>query len=128
MRSLTKRSSDSATGICIFRFIGFILLLAVSFSSCTVQSSEKYFGKINIPQENVLRYISGAEIESLDPQVSDGQPDARIFMALYEGLVEYDPKTLQPIPEIAKAGRLVRKLTNSCFTFGTMLSGVTIHL
>jgi len=68
-----------------------------------MQSDGRYFGKMNVPTGNVLRYVSGAEIESLDPQVSDGQPDARIFMALYEGLVEYDPKTLQPIPELAKS-------------------------
>ena len=31
-----------------------------------------------------------------------GQPEARIYMALFEGLTEYDPKTTQPIPAIAE--------------------------
>src|SRR6185369_15723487 len=63
--------------------------------------SGKYFGKTAAPRDNVLRYISGSEPETLDPQVPDGQPEARVLMALYEGLVEYEPKTLQPIPAIA---------------------------
>ncbi|MDQ3323043.1 MAG: peptide ABC transporter substrate-binding protein, partial [Acidobacteriota bacterium] len=31
-----------------------------------------------------------------------GQPEARIMMALYDGLVEYHPKTMEPIPAIAE--------------------------
>src|SRR3989440_626145 len=49
-----------------------------------------------------LRYITGPEPESLDPQIGTGQPEARIYMALYEGLVEYHPKTMEPIPAIAE--------------------------
>ncbi len=64
--------------------------------------SGEFFGKVEPPPRNVLRYITGDEPESLDPQKSTGQPEGRIFMALYEGLVEYDPKTLDPIPAIAE--------------------------
>ena len=64
---------------------------------------ERYFGHTVPPKDNVLRYVSGSEPETLDPQLPDGQPEARIFMALYEGLVEYGPKDQQPIPAIAKS-------------------------
>ncbi|HLM60765.1 MAG TPA: peptide ABC transporter substrate-binding protein, partial [Pyrinomonadaceae bacterium] len=40
--------------------------------------------------------------ESLDPQIGTGQPEQRIYLALYEGLVEYDPQTLEPVPAIAE--------------------------
>jgi ABC-type oligopeptide transport system substrate-binding subunit len=46
--------------------------------------------------------VNGGEPETLDPAMSSGQPEARIFMALYEGLVEYDPKSLHAIPAIAE--------------------------
>ncbi|MDQ3320982.1 MAG: ABC transporter substrate-binding protein [Acidobacteriota bacterium] len=49
-----------------------------------------------------MRYISGPEPESLDPQVGTGQVEQRIYLALFEGLVEYDPQTLEPIPAIAE--------------------------
>jgi ABC-type oligopeptide transport system substrate-binding subunit len=72
--------------------IGVLVLLAslaCSTWSCTVgSSSELYFGTTTPPQRNILRYVTGEEPESLDPVVSNGQPEARIYMALYDGLVD----------------------------------------
>ena len=82
----------------------FVLLAAMACTSlsCTVASSkEVYFGKTTPPERNIFRYVTGEEPESLDPVVSNGQPEARIYMALYDGLVEYNPKTLAPIPALA---------------------------
>lgn len=76
--------------------------MACTTLSCAVASSDElYFGKTAPPERNILRYVTGEEPESLDPVVSDGQPEARIYMALFEGLVEYHPKTLAPIPALA---------------------------
>ena len=80
-----------------------LLALAVAAISCAVSAkNEMFFGRVLPPQMNILRYVNGDEPESLDPAVSSSQPDARIYMALFEGLVEYDPKTLAPIPAIAE--------------------------
>ncbi len=81
----------------------FVFILAAFIAGCSSSVKGKYFGKTTPPSENVLRYISGSEPETLDPQLPDGQPEARIFMALYEGLVEYGPRDQQPIPSIAKS-------------------------
>ncbi|HKE58918.1 MAG TPA: peptide ABC transporter substrate-binding protein [Pyrinomonadaceae bacterium] len=80
------------------------LALVVSGAlSCNVSSkNEEFFGKTVAPERNILRYVTGDEPESLDPVVSSGQPEARIYMALYDGLVEYHPKTLFPIPALAE--------------------------
>jgi len=64
--------------------------------------NEEFFGRTDPPADNIFRYVSGDEPESLDPQLSSGQPESRIFMALYEGLVEYDGKTMDPVPAIAE--------------------------
>src|SRR5262245_45563117 len=61
-----------------------------------------FFGQTNPPGENVLRYVSGSEPESLDPQIPNNQNEARISLALFEGLAEYDPKTSEPIPALAE--------------------------
>ncbi|HLA10482.1 MAG TPA: peptide ABC transporter substrate-binding protein [Pyrinomonadaceae bacterium] len=85
--------------------IVFVLLLASSalISACAATSgSEVFFGSTAPPERNILRYVTGDEPESIDPPVSSGQPEARIYMALYEGLVEYDPRTLEPIPALAE--------------------------
>jgi oligopeptide transport system substrate-binding protein len=87
------------------QFGAFTVLAALTFStfSCSVGSnSEVFFGRTVPPQQNIFRYVTGDEPESLDPVVSTGQPEARIYMALYEGLVEYHPKTLEPTPALAE--------------------------
>jgi len=86
------------------QFSALVLLAAMAYStlSCAVaSSSEAYFGTTTPPARNILRYVTGDEPESLDPAISNGQPEARIYMALFEGLVEYNPKTLGPDPELA---------------------------
>src|SRR5918996_2058279 len=82
-----------------------VLLASVACTSlsCAVgASNEIYFGKTVPPERNILRYVTGEEPETLDPAISDGQPEARIYMALYEGLVEYDAKTMEPVPALAE--------------------------
>ncbi|HEU4712750.1 MAG TPA: peptide ABC transporter substrate-binding protein [Pyrinomonadaceae bacterium] len=89
--------------------IGTLLLvasIALAAISCTVSSSsEAFFGKTVPPERNIFRYVSGDEPESLDPAISNGQPEARIYMALYDGLVDYHPKTMEPQPALAERWR-----------------------
>lgn len=82
-----------------------VLMFCVSLlvGGCSSSAGSRYFGKTVAPKDNVLRYVTGSEPETLDPHVSSGQPEARIYMAIYEGLVEYGPKDMQPIPSIAKS-------------------------
>ena len=71
--------------------------------SCrVVATSGDFYGSTTPPKLNILRYVNGDEPESLDPPISTGQPEARIYMALYQGLVDYDPKTLNAIPALAE--------------------------
>src|SRR5712692_10692336 len=79
-----------------------LLLLALMSAGCSASANNAFFGKTDPPRENVLRYVSGSEPESLDPQIPTGQNEARICLALYEGLAEYDPKTSEPIPALAE--------------------------
>jgi ABC-type oligopeptide transport system substrate-binding subunit len=76
--------------------------LALSLAAaCTTQADNSpYFGKTVPPEGQHMRYISGSEPESLDPQVSSGQPEARLHLGLYDGLTEYHPETAQPIPAL----------------------------
>ena len=85
-------------------------------SGCTTQAEDSgYFGRTVPPDGQTLRYISGSEPESLDPQVSSGQPEARLHVGLYDGLTEYHPETAQPIPALAE--RWEPNADNSAFTF-----------
>jgi ABC-type oligopeptide transport system substrate-binding subunit len=82
--------------------VAFAVLLFGDISCRVVATTGEFYGSTTPPRRNILRYVNGDEPESLDPPVSSGQPEARIYMALYQGLVEYDPRTLNPIPALAE--------------------------
>ena len=98
------------------RLLTFVVAFALLSAACgpPVQKNE-FFGKLEPPPGQTLRYITGSEPESLDPQMSSGQPEARIDVALYEGLVEYHPKTMEPIPGVAESWKTNGNATE--FTF-----------
>jgi oligopeptide transport system substrate-binding protein len=53
-------------------------------------------------REQVLHYGIGAEPQDLDPQFMQVNPHITVMMALYEGLVTYDPVDLRPVPGVAE--------------------------
>jgi len=102
----------SATRLAIFAGL---LSLGLICAGCSASANNGFFGATNPPRENVLRYVSGSEPETLDPQIPDLQNEARICMALYEGLAEYDPKTGEPVPALAETWEVNKD--SSEFTF-----------
>ncbi|MGH9927717.1 MAG: ABC transporter substrate-binding protein, partial [Pyrinomonadaceae bacterium] len=80
-----------------------IASFALGTISCrVVATTGDFYGSTVPPKRNILRYVNGDEPESLDPPISTGQPEARIYMALYQGLIDYDPRTLSAIPALAE--------------------------
>ncbi|HXM33693.1 MAG TPA: peptide ABC transporter substrate-binding protein [Pyrinomonadaceae bacterium] len=106
MRTSTKQLS-----------VGIVLAaLALGNISCAaLAKNEVFYGKTVAPSKNVLHYFTGDEPESLDPQIGTLQPDARIYMALFEGLVEYGPRNMQPVPAVAERWKV--NADNSEFVF-----------
>jgi oligopeptide transport system substrate-binding protein len=91
--------------ICLKQVIALVALVSLAFGaiSCSVVATPgEFYGSTVPPKGNILRYVNGDEPESLDPPISIGQPEARIYMALYQGLIDYDPKTLAAIPALAE--------------------------
>jgi oligopeptide transport system substrate-binding protein len=83
--------------------IALLIIYSIVIAGCSTSAHSRYFGKTVAPDDDVLRYVTGSEPETLDPHVSTGQPEARIYMAIFDGLVEYGPKDMQPIPGLAKS-------------------------
>jgi oligopeptide transport system substrate-binding protein len=54
----------------------------------------------------ILRLNNGAEPKTLDPAKMTGVTEGNLATALFEGLVTLHPKTLQPIPGVAKSWEL----------------------
>ncbi len=106
-----------------------VVLLSSFFIGCSTQASSRFYGKTVAPDDNTLRYISGSEPESLDPAIPTGQPEARVLMAIHDGLVEYHPKTMESMPGIAESWDIGAGATEYIFRLrpdATFSNGETI--
>ena len=70
-------------------FAAALALVAITFSSSAQERAE-------------FTYVSGSEPKSLDPQIMTGQLEGRIADTLFEGLVRRDPRSLRPVPGVAR--------------------------
>ncbi len=81
-----------------------VVLASLLIAGCSgVAADSDYFGRVTPPEGQTLRYISGSEPQSMDPQIGTGQPEARIYLALFDALVEYHPQTNEPMPSLAES-------------------------
>ncbi|HET9232620.1 MAG TPA: peptide ABC transporter substrate-binding protein [Candidatus Eisenbacteria bacterium] len=55
------------------------------------------------PRPPDFAYLLGADPETIDPNLSSGQPEGRVARTLFEGLTVNDPVDLHPIPGIARS-------------------------
>ena len=86
----------------IFRTIFSCVLFAFAaliFSACGSRERATEIAA----REGVLLVNNGGEPSALDPQLVTGVTELRLMLALFEGLVRYDPKTLEPRPAIAES-------------------------
>ncbi|HZI17168.1 MAG TPA: peptide ABC transporter substrate-binding protein [Pyrinomonadaceae bacterium] len=75
------------------------LLVVACFES---PAGERYYGEVSIPRSQELRWSSGGLPRVFDPARAAAPPDTDAVRALYEGLTDYEPKTLRPIPAVAR--------------------------
>src|SRR5256885_16306313 len=86
-----------------FPSLPLVLAACLIIAGCAASAHNSgFFGSTTPPRENVLHYVSGGEPETLDPQIPNLQNEARICLALFDGLAEYDPKSNQAIPALAE--------------------------
>lgn len=74
------------------------LALAIGAGGCAKRESLVEQGA----RDQVLHYGIGPEPQDLDPQFLQVNPHITVMMALYEGLVAYDPVDLHPVPGVAE--------------------------
>ncbi|HKO97040.1 MAG TPA: peptide ABC transporter substrate-binding protein [Pyrinomonadaceae bacterium] len=76
----------------------FSLLLAGCFLDAKV---EPYYGRVSPRQSQEFHWSNGGLPQTVDPAFAAAPPDTDLVRALFEGLTEYDPKTLAPVPAVA---------------------------
>jgi ABC-type oligopeptide transport system substrate-binding subunit len=62
---------------------------------------EPYYGRAVSPRAQEFRWSDGGLPQVFDPALAAVPPDTDAVRAIYEGLTEYDPKTLAPVPGVA---------------------------
>jgi oligopeptide transport system substrate-binding protein len=62
---------------------------------------DPYYGRTVAPRGQELRWSDGGLPQVFDPALAAVPPDTDAVRAMFEGLTDYDPKTLQPVPGVA---------------------------
>ena len=84
-------------------FSSLIPLLVLISALCLATACRKRVTPVEVGNtQQILLFGNGTDPEDLDPQVTTGLPEHHIHMALFEGLVNSDPKDLHPIPGVAE--------------------------
>ena len=91
-----RQSTTKLMAVCLLTLA---LILAGCFSG---ETPSPYYGKIVVPRSQEFRWSDGGLPQTFDPAFAAAAPDTDVVRALFEGLTEYDPKTLRPVPAVAK--------------------------
>jgi len=81
-----------------------VLLLTFAFghAGCfTTQPGERYYGRVVVPKAQHFRWSDGGLPQIFDPAFAATPPDTDLVRAIFEGLTDYDPRTLTPVPAVA---------------------------
>jgi len=79
-----------------------LFALTLSHAGCFLnQTIDPYYGRVVVPSSQQLRWSDGGLPQTFDPAFAAAPPDTDLVRAIFEGLTDYDPKTLLPIPGVA---------------------------
>src|SRR5688572_15489867 len=79
-----------------------VLGLTLSHVGCFGdETPATYYGKVVVPRSQEFRWSNGGLPQTFDPAFAAAPPDTDAVRALFEGLTDYDSKTLDPVPGVA---------------------------
>lgn len=79
-----------------------LLAFCLTHSGCfTGNEPSTYYGKVVPPKSQEFRWSNGGLPQTFDPAFAAAPPDTDAVRALFEGLTDYDPRTLDPVPAVA---------------------------
>ncbi|MBA3512806.1 MAG: peptide ABC transporter substrate-binding protein [Pyrinomonadaceae bacterium] len=79
-----------------------LVMLSMAPTACFVDESyHPYYGEVVLRSSQEFRWIDGGLPQTFDPAFAAAPPDTDLVRALFEGLTDYDPRTLAPVPGVA---------------------------
>jgi oligopeptide transport system substrate-binding protein len=86
-----------------FRVAASVLLIISLTSGCFLDHEvEPFYGRVSVPRAQEFRWSNGGLPQTLDPALAAAPPDTDVIRAMFEGLTDYDPRTLAPVPAVAE--------------------------
>lgn len=80
-----------------------VVILAVFSAGCfSSEQGETFYGRVAVRPKQELRWSDGGLPRTFDPALAAAAPDTDVVRALFEGLTEYDPRTLATKPAAAE--------------------------
>lgn len=79
-----------------------LLSLMLSHAGCFLNPKvEPYYGRVVVPRSQEFHWSDGGLPQTFDPAFAAAPPDTDLVRAIFEGLTDYDPRTLTPVPAVA---------------------------
>lgn len=79
-----------------------LVVLVIAPAGCfTEEPNSPYYGRVTVRPAQEFRWFDGGLPQTFDPAFAAAPPDTDAVRAIFEGLTEYDPKTLAPVPAVA---------------------------
>ena len=79
-----------------------LLALCLTHTGCFITNEPStYYGKVVTRTAQEFRWSNGGLPQTFDPAFAAAPPDTDAVRALFEGLTDYDPRTLDPVPAVA---------------------------
>ncbi|HMT08927.1 MAG TPA: peptide ABC transporter substrate-binding protein [Pyrinomonadaceae bacterium] len=79
------------------------MLLSTSCSQIEKPAIKPYLAETAAPQLQQIRWSNGKAPKHFDPALAAAAPETDIVRAIYEGLTEIDPRSLDAIPGVAES-------------------------
>jgi oligopeptide transport system substrate-binding protein len=90
--------------LCVRLLFSFVLVASLVFGGCfRREEGEQFYGKVVVPSTQEFRWSDGGLPKVFDPARAAAPPDTDVVRALFEGLTDYEPGTLRPVPAVARS-------------------------
>ena len=80
-----------------------VAFISISCSQLEKPAPEPFFAQTPPPKVQELHWSNGKLPKSFDPALASAPPETDVVRALYEGLTEIDPSTLNEVPGVAES-------------------------
>jgi oligopeptide transport system substrate-binding protein len=82
-----------------------LIFTAIFLSACAELEKPKpepFYSQTAPPQKKEFRWSNGKMPKSFDPALASAPPETDVVRAIFEGLTDTDPKTLEAVPAVAE--------------------------